>query len=253
MTTMALQKQWDRSATVDRVAYAIGVALIASGLVHLAYLLATGGSWDGPLSFRKPTTFGLSFGLTLITVAWVATYIRMGPRVRTLLIGAFSLACVTEVALVTTQAWRGVPSHYNLETPFDGVVARTLAFGGGLIVVVIASLTVLAFRMAAQTAPSMRLAVRTGLLTLNAALLIGAAMIAKGLILVFQGQQQAAYATGGWLKPEHAVTMHAVLVLPAVAWLLTFTKLPERRRVQIVWLGIGCYAVAAAVFVLILQ
>ncbi|WP_279581300.1 hypothetical protein [Fodinicola feengrottensis] len=151
---------------------------------------------------------------------------------------------------MTMQAWRGVPSHYNLETTFDGIVARTLAVGGAVLVVTIVTLTILSFRSAPDTAPSMRLAVRAGLLCLDAALAVGVAMIAKGMLLVFEGQQQLAYATGGSLKPEHAVTMHAVLVLPVLAWLLTFTRWSERRRGQVVWLGIAGYALAAVLVVL---
>jgi hypothetical protein len=47
-------------------------------------------------------------------------------------------------------------------------------------------------------------------------------MIAKGMILVFAGDPEAAYATGGTLKPTHGVTMHGILVLPLVAWLSSF-------------------------------
>jgi hypothetical protein len=32
--------------------------------------------------------------------------------------------------LISLQAWRGVPSHFNLETPLDAAIARVLAFGG---------------------------------------------------------------------------------------------------------------------------
>ena len=103
----------------------VGVLLLASGLVHLAILVMTGGTWIGPLSLRKPTTFGLSFGVTLITIAWVSSFLRLGDRARAILLGVFTIACVIETALVSLQAWRGVPSHFNTETTFDALVART--------------------------------------------------------------------------------------------------------------------------------
>lgn len=244
---VALRSIWRDARGVERVAYRIGAVLLASGLVHLGVLVLSGGTWDGPLSFRKATTFGLSFGLTLITITWVAGFVAMRPRTRAGLLGLFSAACVLEVGLVTAQVWRGRPSHFDLETGVDGVIARTLAMGGAALVVVIVTLTVLAFRPNRDTAPSTRLAVRAGLLALDLALAFGVAMIARGMLLVFAGQQLAAYAEGGSLKPEHASTMHAVLVLPALAWLLTFTPLTERQRVRVVWLGIAGYAVAAVV------
>ena len=58
---------WDRDQSVERVGYIVASLLLLSGLVHLGILIIDGGSWKGPLS-RKPITFGLSFGLTLITI-----------------------------------------------------------------------------------------------------------------------------------------------------------------------------------------
>ena len=38
-------------------------------------------------------------------------------------LGLFAAASVAEVALITMQRWRGVPSHFN-ETAFDTLVTR---------------------------------------------------------------------------------------------------------------------------------
>jgi hypothetical protein len=233
--------------TVRRSCYLIAGLLVLSGLVHLGILLATHGSWSGPVSWRKPFTFGLSFGVTLATITWLSSYVR----VRAWLLWAFAAACVLEVALITVQAWRRTPSHFNLSTPLDGVFARTLAVGGAVLVGVIAVLTVSAFRRRPETAASMRLAVRAGLVILDLAMLSGAAMIAIGMTRVFGGDQQGAYAAGTQLKAVHGATMHAVLVLPVLAALLARVDVPEHRRVQVVWAAIGLYVVAAAVFSLL--
>ena len=65
-----------RAGRVERGCYLLAVALMVSGLVHLRVLVVSGGSWSGPLSWRKPATFGLSFGLTLATVTWVLSFRR---------------------------------------------------------------------------------------------------------------------------------------------------------------------------------
>ncbi|OXM44067.1 hypothetical protein CFP71_40965, partial [Amycolatopsis thailandensis] len=105
--------------TIERVAYVTGALLFLSGLVHAIVLIASGGSWTGPLSMRKAVTFGWSFGLTLATVAWATSYVAVRPRVRNVLLGVFTGASVVETVLVSMQAWRGVPSHFNFETGFD--------------------------------------------------------------------------------------------------------------------------------------
>jgi hypothetical protein len=240
---------WDGAGSLERAAYRVGVALMASGVFHVGVFLVDGGAWEGPVSWRKAVTFGLSFGLTLVTVVWVTSFVRLGARERAVLLGAFTAACVLETALVTMQAWRGVPSHFNQETAFDTVVSRVLAAGGGVIIVVAVALTVASFRPAPGVPPQMRPAVRAGFLALDASLLIGAVMIARGVREVVAGQQQTAYAVGGFLKLGHAATLHGILILPALAWLTSFTGWPERRRVRVVRLGTAVYALLAAAMV----
>jgi hypothetical protein len=236
---------------VERAAYAIGVLLMLSGIIHLAVLLIGGGTWEGPLSLRKPMTFGLSFGLTLVNVTLIASFVPLRNRSRTLLLGIFAAACVLETVLVSLQAWRGVPSHFNVETPFDAAVAQTLALGGFTLVMVIVLLTVAAFRHGLAVPPPLRLAIRAGLLALVGAQIAGAVMIATGMRLVFGGDPQLAYATGGWLKPVHAVLMHGVLVLPLLAWLVSKLEWNERMQSRAMWTGVALYAVVIVVAALL--
>src|SRR4029077_17769215 len=101
----SLWSVWSRGERVERVGFIVGALLLVSGLIHFAILVVGDGSWQGPLSLRKPTTFGLSFGLTLMTIIWVASFLRLGDGARRWLLGAFTTACALETALVTVQAW----------------------------------------------------------------------------------------------------------------------------------------------------
>jgi len=234
------------SRKVERIGYLIGILLLVSGLIHVGILVLSGASWMGPLSLRKPATFGLSFGLTLLTITWVSSFLRLGNRARTLLLSVFASACVLETALISLQAWRGVPSHFNIETPFDAFVTQMLAAGGVILVAIIAALTFISFRATPATPAGMRVAIRTGLAVLLGAMVSGALMIARGMSLVFGGNAQAAYLTGGSLKPTHAVTMHAVLLLPALAWLLSLTEWSEPRQLRVILVAATGYVVFAA-------
>lgn len=252
MTTLSrllrsLRATWDDGVRVERVAVVVGGLLFASGLAHLVVLAVSGGTWTGPVSLRKPATFGLSFGLTLVTVAWAAHFLRLGGRARTVLLGAFTATCVLETALVSTQAWRGVPSHFNFETGLDTAVSMSLAAGGFVIGVTITALTLVAFRSVGDPSPAMRLALRFGFVALLVALAVGAAMIASGSTAARGPDPALAYTTAGFLKPAHAVTMHAILVLPALAWLLSFTPWSEKRKLAVVRLGAAGYTVLSVV------
>ena len=178
--------------TVERAAYSVGGLLLLSGVVHGIVLLMSGGTWEGPLSLRKPTTFGLSFGLTLLNVTFIASFVPLKDRTRTLLLGVFAAASALETLLVSLQAWRGVPSHFNLQTSFDAAVAQTLAVGGFTIVGIIVTLTVVAFRSGSGLRPPFRMAIRAGLLALVGAQIAGGVMIATGMRLVFGGEPERA-------------------------------------------------------------
>lgn len=229
----------------ERRAYAVGAALVCSGLLHLGVFLVDGGPWDGPVSWRKPFTFGVSFGLTLVAVAWVTSYVTMPARRRAVLLGVFTADCVAEVAGITVQAWRGVPSHFDMETPADTFVAMSLAVGGALLVVVLGTFAVAAFRSAPAGPPGMPAALRAGFALLGVGLASGAAMIARGVALTRTGHQEAAYHSTGMLKPLHAVSLHAVLVLPALAWALGRTGWPQERQRRVVRAAVWLYAAGA--------
>ncbi|MFF0225125.1 hypothetical protein [Streptomyces sp. NPDC004629] len=236
----------DDPRPVERLCHAIGLLLVVSGVVHLAVFAVDGGPWYGPVSWRKPVTFGLSFGATLIAITWVTSYLRIEARLRAVLLTVFAVDCVVEVGGITLQAWRRVPSHLDMETPFDTAVSMTLAIGGGVLVVLLTVFAVAAFRHRPAGPPGMAPAVRAGFAVLLVALASGAAMIARGVVLTRTGHQVAAYHSTAPLKPLHGVSLHAVLVLPALAWLLSRTPWSERARRRTVAVAIGCYAAAVA-------
>ncbi|WP_266390762.1 hypothetical protein [Streptomyces canus] len=229
---------------VERLCHTTGALLVLSGLAHLLVFAVDGGPWDGPVSWRKPVTFGVSFGVTLIAVTWVTSYLRVGTRLRALLLAVFAADCVVEVGGITLQAWRGVPSHLDMETPFDTAVSMTLAVGGGVLVVMLTVFAVVSFRHRPSGPAGMDLAVRSGFAILLVALASGAAMIARGVVLTRTGHQEAAYHSTAPLKPLHGVSLHAVLVLPALAWLLSRTPWSEPLRRRILYAAIGSYVTA---------
>ncbi|GEC09317.1 hypothetical protein SSP24_69720 [Streptomyces spinoverrucosus] len=246
VTTHAVGPAPSPGTAVPRLCHATALLLIVSGLAHLVVFAVDGGPWNGPVSWRKPVTFGLSFGVTLMAVTWVTSYLRIAPRLRTVLLVLFAADCVVEVAGITLQAWRRVPSHLDMETPFDTAVSMTLAVGGGVLVVLLTVFAVTSFRYRPSGPVGMALAVRSGFAILLVALVSGAAMIARGVVLVRTGDQAAAYHSTAPLKPLHGVSLHAVLVLPALAWLLSRAPWSEPDRRRIVAAAVGCYAAAVA-------
>jgi len=231
----------------ERVLLVVAGILVLSGLVHLGVFALERRPWHGPTSWRKPFDFGVSFGVTLATVVWVTRRVAVPARRRALLLTVFAVDCVVEVGGITLQAWRDQPSHLNTSTPFNTVVAMTLAAGGAVLVLVLGSFAVTALRGRVEGGPSTVLAYRAGFALLLAGLLSGAAMIARGSVARAHGDAASrVYAVTGFLKDFHGVTLHGVLVLPALDWLLERRGIDASRRLVLVRLAVSLYAAAAA-------
>jgi hypothetical protein len=168
----SLAGAWRQARPAQRCAYAVGGTLILVGLAHLVAWLAVGGAWQGPVSLRKPTTFGISFGLTTITLAWITGRLQISDRTRWLLLGPLAAADTYEVAWVAVQRWRGVASHFNFATPLDTWLFLAGAAAITVTVTVIVAVTALSFTRL-RAAPSMVVAVRAGLLILLVAQGVG--------------------------------------------------------------------------------
>jgi hypothetical protein len=249
---VSLLGYWQQARPWQRLGYLVGAALIVVGLGHLVAWLVVGGAWAGPITFRKPTTFGIFFGLTTITLAWVAGHLRISDRTGWLLLVPLALADASEVVWVSVQRWRGVASHFNNDTTLDSLLF--LLMGGGAIAVaatVILVMTVLAFT-AMRASPSLALAIRAGLLILLVAQVVGGWMIQHGLGPAEEGVTEGltTFGAAGVMKVPHAVAIHGIQVLPALAWLLSFAALPEPRRLRLVRIAVVGYAALVVVSVL---
>ncbi|MFM8282835.1 MAG: hypothetical protein ACKOCW_04675, partial [Planctomycetaceae bacterium] len=89
-----------------------GLVLVASGVAHLAVCAVLGGPWEGPVTWRKPILFGISGGLTCLSMGWAWAQLpqRRGDG---WLATATAWALLVEVGLIDLQRWRGVASHFN--------------------------------------------------------------------------------------------------------------------------------------------
>lgn len=217
--------------TYQRLGYACAALLLASAAVHAVVFLVDGGSWQGPISWRKPIVFGLSFGITLLTLTWFLTFFRMRKATGWVVISILAFASLTEVFLISMQRWRGVESHFNESTTFDGTVFSWMGMLVALIALVTVFITVRSFARL-DAAPSLAWAIRLGLLLMLASQAVGVQMIAEG---------GNTFGDAGSLKLPHAVTLHAVQVLPAIALLLGLSYSSEQRRVKVVLLGATGY------------
>jgi hypothetical protein len=210
---------------------AVGVILVASGLAHAVVHVLSGGPWEGPVTWRKPILFGISGGLTCLSLAWVwaALPLRRGDR---LVAAATAWALFVEVFLIDLQRWRGVASHFNRSTPLDSFLYDAMGVLILFVSLVIVDLTIRLFRTPAGLPPDLLLAARAGMVLLAISCGLGVWVSVHGDRQVARGLAAERYGAAGVPKFPHGAVIHAIQWLPAVAWAARRAGLvlPVRRR-----------------------
>lgn len=233
---------WKERKPAQTPMYVAGSILILSGLFHVLVFLISGGSWEGPISWRKPILFGITGGLTTVSVAWVIGYLAQRKSLR-VMSWIFTVSMFIEVALITMQRWRGVASHFNVATPFDGIVFAMMGTLIMIVAVLIAIVTFKSFRFL-NANPEMKLAIRSGLLFLNLTNVLGMILVAYGnyILQVSPGHAPNIYGQAGMMKVPHGLAIHAIQVLPILAWLLNFTQRELEFKLNTMKTAIAGYA-----------
>ena len=231
---MDISKPISQSSTTGnvfsfRLAVWLGVLLIASGSVHLAVYAILGTTWHGPLSLRKPALFGISGGLTVWSIAWLMTQLRP-RRLDRFLVNALAIGLFVEVALITVQYWRGLASHFNRATSIDAAIEFTML---GLILLASCGIIYLTLRtiQLRNIDPAMAIGIRGGMWLLSMSCGLGIATSIFGEINISAGRSYELWGRAGVLKFPHGVALHAIQLLPAIAWMTRMLDLRHSVRI----------------------
>jgi len=216
---------------------AIGILLVVSGVAHLVVWAVLGGPWEGPVSWRKPILFGVSGGLTSLSLGWAWSKLpwRWGDA---WLASSVAWALLVEVALIDLQVWRGVASHFNRATPFDSWLYDAMGLLILWVTLVAVDLTIRFCRQSTGLSADMLLAVRAGLVLLLISCLLGIWVSVNGDMRVAAGLEPERYGAAGVPKFPHGAVIHALQWLPMLAWAARQAGFTERWRVSLVALAI---------------
>src|SRR4051812_34012346 len=267
MLTMAtLQRLWKASPPLT----ATGLLMLGAGAASLAAMTVDATTILGAPRWLKPAKFGISTAVYAFTLAWIFTYLPDRPRLTRRVGWITALVVIMEVAIIDLQAARGTTSHYNVATTVDGVLFG--AMGNGILIAWIAAVTlaVALFRHRFADA-SFGWALRLGMLLTVIGQATGGLMTtptraqleaARDTRLTVAGAHTVGGPDGGpglpitgWsrehgdVRVAHFVGMHAVQVLPAIAWLLTPVASPTRRRRAVIALSIAYFALFAVLLI----
>ena len=234
---------WRVAEPYQRFLYWLSALFLVGAALHAAVFILDDRPWEGPLSWRKPLLFSLSFALVCASLAWVMTFLPRRQRAGWLLLGSFGLASFGETALISLQAWRGTASHFNSATAFDEAVFAAMGMLIAVVVIDIVVVTLWSLK-SLDAPPSFGLAIKAGLLLMVVGQGLGGLLIREGLRQEEIGPVTSPLIFGqdGILNLSHAAALHALQLLPVLAWLLSFSGRTENQRTTIVGVAASGYA-----------
>jgi hypothetical protein len=262
LTMTTLQRLWRASAPLT----AIGIVMLAAFAASAIAMAVDPRQILGAPRWLKPAKFAISSAVYAFTLAWIFTRLPDRRRLTSIVGGITAAVLVLEVGIIDVQAARGLTSHFNEATTLD---AALFAIMGAAIVtlwVAAMALTVALFRHRFDDAP-FGWALRLGMLLTVIGQGTGALMTipssaqleaARSSGLRVSGSHTVGAPDGGpglpitgWsrehgdLRAPHFVGMHAVQLLPAVAWSIGLFASGASRRLAVFVAAAGYYALFA--------
>ena len=243
---------WWKNKQAKLLTY-LGAVLVASGIIHLGIYFLYGGPWEGEVSWRKPILFGISAGLTSISMGWVWASLSRW-KYDGFLSSTAAWALLIEVGLIDLQQWRGVASHFNRSTPIDSAIYNLM----GLLILwvtgVIIFLTVRSFIEPLSQPVPMVIAIQYGLLYLTISCLLGIVINISGDLRMQHGLPPTQFGAAGVPKFPHGVVIHALQWLPLLSWGAAwahFSKTFQRRLILLASRASGLLLIYASIVTLL--
>lgn len=235
-------------------------ALLA--LLCLAALLAPAAPVLGVHPALKPLKFALSIALFLAALGVLLPALTARPWLRDALAWLFALTMAAEMAPILMQALRGTSSHFNSAGPLDAaawrlmLVAILAATAGMICVTALASFRPLAGPDGRALAPLLAFAWRAGLWLLLLSPISGFAMGGRLQHSVGGGDGGPGLPLFNWsvshgdLRVAHFFALHALQLLPVLAWiLLRWAQAPAVRWGVLLAVTVGVTALCLGTLV----
>lgn len=236
------------------------ICIISFGVHATCYALARSElgvfqptSWEGRTGWRKPILFGLSNAVLFVALRQGIRSQQLVPRAVTSHVASW--LTLIEVSVITLQAHRGEPSHFNTSTPLNAALYAVKLTGASVLGVACLGVALGCWlRPSGKVHKATRAALQWGFALLSVAVIVGFAQVAYGHSLAsfnaasdLRSEHECRLVTAGMhgaacyecrgrarLKILHFVPLHSTEALLALSWAAQRLGLPERESTSVV-------------------
>lgn len=195
-------------------------------LLVLVMLYATTAHTDpvqimGVNRWIKPIKFSASIAIYLGALAWYAPQFGVSNASRWAL-GIAGWSMIVEIVAIVLQAARGTTSHYNIATPFDGILFSVMGMAIALNTLAMVWCAWLAWNGYRSAPDPYRLGIVLGLLVAVGGSAIGGLMISNNAHTVGAPDGGPGLPVLNWstvagdLRISHFIGLHALQALPVI-------------------------------------
>jgi hypothetical protein len=270
-----LQAIFQPLSKVHRPLFISGLFTIAMGIFFIAGIFFDSRYITGAPAWLKLTKFAVSVIIYTFTMLWLLSFIDTSRRWRKRLVNVLGWVIAgtfaAEWIAMITQVVRGTTSHFNVSSPLNAALWSVMAIAIMILFITNIVIAVLLLRQKFES-PVFAWGLRLGIIITIVGLGEGYLMTdptaqqlagwQNGEAVTIVGAHSVGVEDGGpglpglnWstvggdLRIGHFVGMHALQVLPFIAWFVSRRKkLSTRQQVGLVWTaGFGYLGIVALV------
>jgi len=193
----------------------------------------------------KPAKFLLSTFILLWTLGWYLLILPFQEKTKTFVAYAMTFLLTLENILISSQAARGVQSHYNTTSWYDGLVFATMGLAIGLLTAIVVWITAKTFSNNIKVSTGMLWGIRIAWVAFlfgsaaGGGTMIGQRAHTVGIPDGGEGVPFLNWSTiGGDLRVAHFLGLHAIQVIPLVTYFI-YQKIKKDKVATTLSIGLA--------------